>query len=657
MDQLGFQHILILLVAAVAMVALFRFLRLPQLLAYLFVGIVLGPHGLALIPDSEGTRYLAEFGLVFLLFTLGLEFSVAQLIAMRRTVFLFGGAQVLVSLAVFAWVAHALGVATEGAIVIGGVMALSSTAVVMKLLVERLEQNSRHGRRAFGILLFQDLIVVPLLIFIPMLAGDGQHGLAGVIAWVAVKSVLVLGVYFATARWLLRPAFQHVAATRSHEFFMLALLAVVLLSAWLTEAAGLSLALGAFLAGMMVGETEYRHQVEVDILPFRDILLGLFFVTTGMLLDPRVVLEMWPLVLLVLAGLTLAKALIIFILGRLLRVDAGVAFRTGLVLAQGGEFGFALLAQAVHFDVLGGAVAQIVLAAVVISMMFAPLLIRANGPLAKRLLRGYTESRESDLAAIRSEAEATRADVIVCGYGRSGQNLTWMLAQENIAAIALDLDPVRVRDARDAGESVVYGDSTRREVLLAAGLENARALAITYNDVPAALRILEVTRTVRPDMPIIVRTRDDADLERLNAAGATEVVPESLEGSLMIGSHVLLLLGVPVSQVVKRVRDVRRDRYRMLRGFFHGEDIKEETGAAFQERLHSLALPPNASAVGKQLADLHLEDLGVIVTAVRRGGIRGPRPQPETKLESGDVLVLYGTPEALHGAENLLLRG
>lgn len=657
MDQFGFQHILILLVAAVAMVALFRFLRLPQLLAYLFVGIVLGPHGLALIPDSEGTRYLAEFGLVFLLFTLGLEFSVAQLIAMRRTVFLFGGAQVFTSLAVFASIAHWLGVATEGAIVIGGAMALSSTAVVMKLLVEQLEQNSRHGRRAFGILLFQDLIVVPLLIFIPMLTGDGRHGLAGVIVGVAVKSVLVLGAYFATARWLLRPAFQRVAATRSHEFFMLALLAVVLLSAWLTETAGLSLALGAFLAGMMVGETEYRHQVEVDILPFRDILLGLFFVTTGMLLDPRVVWEMWPLVLLVLAGLTVGKALLIFILGRLLRVDAGVAFRTGLVLAQGGEFGFALLAQAVRFDVLGGAVAQIVLAAVIISMMLAPILVRANGPLAKRLLRGYTESRQSDLAAIRTEALAARADVIVCGYGRSGQNLTWMLAQEGIAAIALDLDPVRVRDARDAGEAVVFGDSTRREVLFAAGLEGARALAITYNDVPAALRILEVTRTVRPDMPVIVRTRDDADLERLNAAGATEVVPESLEGSLMIGSHVLLLLGVPVSQVVKRVRDVRRDRYRMLRGFFHGEDIKEETGAAFQERLHSLELPPDANAIGKRLAELHLDEIGVLVTAVRRGGIRGPRPRPETRLESGDVLVLYGTPEALHGAENLLLRG
>ena len=368
-------------------------------------------------------------------------------------------------------------------------------------------------------------------------------------------------------------------------------------------------------------------------------------------------LRLWPWVLLVVAGLVLVKGAIIFALGRFMRIEAGVALRTGLVLAQGGEFGFALLTQAVYSNVLGGEIAQIILAAVVISMILATFMVRYNGTLAKRLLRDYNEQRESDLSTIRSEARSMQPDVIVCGYGRSGQNLAWMLGQEGIPVIALDLDPVRVRDARDAGEPVVYGDSTRRDVLLAAGLSEARALAITYNDVPAALRILEVTRTVRPDMPVIVRTRDDADLERLNGAGATEVVPESLEGSLMIGSHVLLLLGIPVSHVVKRVRDVRRDRYRMLRGFFHGQDVQEETAPGYQERLHSVTLPPAAHAVGRRIAELHLNEIGVLVTAVRRGSIRGPRPAPNTKLEVGDVLVLYGTPEGLHQAENILLRG
>lgn len=657
MDQLGFEHILILLGGAVVFVALFRFLRLPQILAYLFVGILLGPHGLGVIPEAEGTRYLAEFGLVFLMFTIGLEFSLPQLLAMKRTVLLFGGAQVFVTGVLFAMLARAVGVAGPAAVIAGGALALSSTAVVMKLLIEQLEQNSRHGRQAFGILLFQDLIVVPFLVLIPALATGNSDGVLDELVWVTVKGGLLVAAFIAVGHWLLRRLLHHVAATRSPEFFVLSLLAVVLLSAWLTDIAGLSLALGAFLAGLLIGETEYRHQVEVDILPFRDILLGLFFVTTGMLLDIRVVVALLPWVLLVLTLIVLVKGALIYGLGRWFGVEPGVALRTGLVLSAGGEFSFALLTQAARSDVLTGQPAQVILAAVVLSIVLAPLVIRYNGDIARRLFPSYSERREADLDAIRAEAQTTRPDVIICGYGRSGQNLAFMLSQEGIPVLALDLDPVRVRDARDAGEPVVYGDCARRDVLDAAGVQTARALAITFTDTPAELRILEITRTLRPDMPVIVRTKDDADLERLNAAGATEVVPESLEGSLMIASHVLLLLDVAVSHIVRRVAEVRRDRYRMLRGFFHGTDIAEEGGEAYQMRLHSVALPSGAFAVGRLLADLKLRERGVMVTAVRRGGIRGPEPAPYTRLEAGDVLVLYGTPESLHVAENALLRG
>lgn len=248
--------------------------------------------------------------------------------------------------------------------------------------------------------------------------------------------------------------------------------------------------------------------------------------------------------------------------------------------------------------------------------------------------------------------------MIICGYGRSGQNLAWMLEQEAIASIALDLDPVRVRNARDAGKPVVYGDADRRDVLVAAGLERARALAVSFNNTASALRILEVTHQLRPDMPVIVRTMDDADLDRLKAAGATEVVPESLEGSLMIGSHLLLLLGVPLSQLARHVREVRRDRYRILRGFFHGEDAFEENAPdAYRERLHSVVISQGAFAVGKTLAALALDQAGAVVTAVRRGGIRGPQPEPVTRLLAGDVVVLYGTPEAVEKAETVLLNG
>ncbi len=658
MEPIGFHSILILLGVAVVLVALFRYLRLPQILAYLCAGILVGPYGMAWIPDLESTRTFAEFGLVFLMFTVGLEFSLPKLMAMKSVVFGLGGAQVFISCLVFGLAAWLFGVPAEGAIVIGGMLAMSSTAIVMKLLTEQLELNSRHGRHAVSVLLFQDLIVVPFLILIPALAGDAGQSVGAAFGWALLKSILVLVGIFLVGRWMLRPFFHEVASARLREYFMLAVLLLTLASAWITQTAGLSLALGAFLAGMMMGETEYRHQVEGDILPFRDILLGLFFVTIGMMLNPGDVWQLWPWVLASVVVIIVFKTLLVLGLGRLFGMETGVALRTGLALSQVGEFAFALLLQANLFHLFTPKVSQIVLAATILSMMLAPLIVRHNGRFAKRLVPGYTQAREGNLDAIRAEAGSAGRHVIICGYGRSGQNLAWMLEQEGIPSVALDLDPVRVRDARDAGKPVVYGDVTRRDVLEAAGLLQATALAISFYDVPAALKILETTRLVRPDMPVIVRTMDDAALERLKAAGATEVVPESLEGSLMMGSHLLLLMGVPVSRIVRHVRDVRTDRYRMLRGFFHGEDINEgKENQAYQERLHSIILPPGANAVGKPIAELRLEAAGVSVSAVRRGGIRGPEPAPETRLAAGDVLVLYGAPEALEQAEKLLLEG
>jgi CPA2 family monovalent cation:H+ antiporter-2 len=658
MDATAFHAILILLTAAVVLVVLFRYLHLPPILAYLAAGVLVGPHGLGWVPAADETRYLAEFGLVFLMFTLGLEFSLPNLLGMKTTVFGLGGAQVLVSCAVFGAVAWWAGVSVEGSMVIGGMLALSSTAIAMKLLIEQLEQSSRHGRAALGVLLFQDLVVVPFLILIPALGGAAQESAWVTLGSVLLKSALVLAAIMAAGRWLLRPLFHEIAAAHSRELFMFAVLLLVLACAWVTELAGLSLALGAFLAGMMLGETEYRHQVEGDILPFRDILLGLFFVTVGMLLDLAVFARLWPWIAAAVAGMLVFKTLLVTALGRAFGHETGVALRTGLVLSQGGEFAFALLLHAQNYRLLESDAAQVVLATVVLSMIVSPLVIRFNGRIAKRLVPGYIRARDSNLAAIRAEAGHGRGHVIVCGYGRSGQNLGWMLEQEGIPYVALDLDPVRVRDARDAGKPVVYGDADRRDVLEAAGLHGARALVVSFNNVASALRILEITHHVRPDMPVIVRTMDDAELERLKSAGATEVVPESLEGSLMMGSHLLMLLGVPVSRIVHQVRDVRRDRYRMLRGFFHGMyEYEEDAAHAYQERLHSITLPPRAKAVGQRLADLHLEEIGVTVSAVRRGSIRGPEPAPDTRLMAGDVLVLYGTPEALDEAEKVLLEG
>ncbi len=657
MDQLGLHSILILLAAAVALLALFRYLRLPPVLAYLVAGVAVGPYGFGWIPDLQGTRALAEFGLVFLMFTIGLEFSLPQLMAMRRVVFGLGGAQVLASAAVFGVIAWVLGTPGEGAIAIGAILALSSTAITMKLLVEQLEHHSRHGRQAFGILLFQDLAVVPLLILIPALAGGAGESLAGTLATSSVKGVVVLVAILAAGRWLLRPLFHEVALSHSREFFMLAVLLVTLASAWVTHLAGLSPALGAFLAGLMIAETEYRHQVESDILPFRDVLLGLFFITVGMQLDPRTLQTFWPQLAAILGAILLFKTALVAFLSRLGGSELGVALRTGLVLAPGGEFGFALLVQAGEFRLLGGLTTQIVLAAVLLSMIIGPIVIRWNGALVKRLVPHYRERREADLDSIRAELGQIRGHVVVCGYGRCGQNIAWMLRQEGLPTLGLDLDPVRVRDARDAGESVVYGDAARRDVLAAAGLPRARAVAVSFNDTPTALRILEAVRERRPELPVIVRTIDDRDLDLLRKAGATEVVSEALEGSLMMGAHLLVLLGSPGARVIKQVRAVQRDRYRMLRGFFHGQDEAEMEEARYPERLHSVTLLPDARAVGRRLGEAGLDETKVTVTAVRRGGIRGPQPVPDTRLKAGDVLVLYGTPEALDEAERILLQG
>ncbi len=657
MHSLALGHILVLLGAAVVLVALFRYLRLPQVLAYLCAGVLVGPYGLGWIRDVQGIGQLAEFGLVFLMFTIGLEFSLPQLRAMKRMVLGLGGTQVLLSALSVGVVVWALGMPVRAAIVTGAVLSLSSTAISLKLLVEQVEQHSRHGWAALGVLLFQDLAVVPFLIVVPMLASGQAQPLFSALFWALAKGGVALLAILLVGPAILRPAFHRVALARSREFFMLTVLLVALASAWLTHLAGLSLALGAFIAGIMIGETEYRHQVESDILPFRDVLLGLFFITVGMLLNLSVLRSLWPWVLGGLIAMLVLKVGLVSVLGRAFGLEGGVALRTGLVLAESGEFGFALLIQAQQNHLLSGRIIDGVLATMVLSMLLAPLIIRFNGRIALRMVPGYRERRRNSLGAIRAETTGRQGHVIICGYGRSGQNLAWMLKQEGLPSLALDLDPVRVRDARDAGEPVIYGDAARPDILEAAGLMQARALAISFVDVPVALRILGATHQLRADMPVIVRTMDDRNLDELKAAGAVEVVPESLEGSLMMGSHLLMLLGVPVSRILRQVQTVRRDRYRMLHSFFHGAASEDQAEESYRERLHSIMLPTGAHAVAKRLADLELDRHGVVVTAVRRSGITGSSPSPDIPLNEGDVLVLYGTPEALNSAEKVLMQG
>ncbi|MEW8028962.1 MAG: monovalent cation:proton antiporter-2 (CPA2) family protein [Candidatus Thiodiazotropha sp.] len=653
------QIILILLGVAVLTVTLFKRFHLPPILSYLIVGILVGPFGTGVITSNEETRFLAEFGVVFLLFAIGLEFSLPQMIAMKGAVFGLGGSQVLITGIVTGGIAWLLGLELAAAIITGAILALSSTAIVIKQLSEQVELNTGHGRVGVSILLFQDLAVIPLLVVIPILVSDTEQGLLIPLSWALIKATLVFAVIMAIGHWALRPLFHEIARARSAELFTLTVLLVSLAAAWLTHEAGLSLALGAFLAGMMLGETEYRHQIEADIRPFQDVLLGLFFVTVGMRVDLLSLSPQLHWVFLIAIALIAIKATIILLLVRQTKQSLATAFRSGLLLAQGGEFGFVLLDLSLQSSLIPGEAGQMLFAAIIISMAISPFLIRHNGKLTEKFCR--LRLPEQDYAVttdLQHEAEGMEQHVIICGYGRIGQNLGRLLDHEGFPYVALDLDPSVVREAHEAGEPVHFGDASRHEIMHAAGVERAGVVVITFEGHATALQILHHTRKVAPEVPVLVRTKDDTHLEELEEAGAAEVMPEAVEASLMMGGQLLLLLKVPASRILKIMREIRENHYKLLRDFYHGEEaIDLEHDEGFQERLHTVTLPDRAFAVGHTIEDLHLWDWDVSVTAVRRGGIRGEAPAPETRLQAGDVLVLAGTAHNLEHAEGLLLYG
>ena len=649
--------VLILLASAVFVVVLFRWLHLPPLLGYILVGVAAGPFALAWIPDTDEGRHLAEFGVVFLMFSIGLEFSLAKLFQLRRAVFGLGFSQVLLTLGAVLAAASLAGAPWQAALAVGGAIAMSSTAMVMRILAERIQLETPHGRDIVGVLLFQDLAVVPLLILIPAIA-EGSGELVQRLGFALAKATVVLVVLLFVGQKLMRGWFHIVVRRRSHELFILNVLLITLGLAWLTDRAGLSLALGAFLAGMLIAETEYRHQVEEDIRPFREVLLGLFFVTIGMRLDLGTVAANLWLTLSLTALLIVFKFILVASLARLFGAGPGAAVRTGLALAQVGEFGLVLTVLAQSVALLDRDFSQLVVAAMLLSMLVAPFVIQASDRLALRWSSAEWMLQSLALHRVAAQSLATERHVIVCGYGRTGQRLAHMLEQEHIDVIALDTDPERVRGAAAAGEKVVFGDASRYETLVAAGIARASALVVTFADTQLALRILHHVRTLNPALPVIVRTLDDADMDRLIAAGASEVVPETFESSLMLASHALVLLGVPLKRVVRRIRDVREHRYSLMRGFFHGgTDQAENPDEAREPRLHSVTLARGASASGRSLGELALGELGVRVTALRRRELRMISPDPQTALQEGDVIVLLGTPEQLAAAEMRLLQG
>ena len=649
--------ILVLLISSVLAVALFRRLRLPAMLAYFLVGMALGPHTFGLLPDTEASREFAEFGIVFLMFSIGLEFSLPQLYAMRKKVLGLGGAQVFLTLAVVMTVGKLAGLEWPAAFVIGAALAMSSTAIVSKILAERVDLNSRHGRLSIGVLLFQDIAVVPVLVLIPALGLAGAN-LTDVLGMALLKAAGMLLFLFTIGKWLINPWFNVVAGQRSRELFVMNVLMVTLLLAFATKSAGLSYALGAFIAGMLISETKFRYQVESDISPFRDILLGLFFISVGMLLNLQQIAANLGLVLLILLAFVLLKAAIVSLVIRLMQYEAGVAIRTGLILAQAGEFSFVILALGVEQHLVSGPALQLVLAAALLSMVLAPFMIQFNGRITRKLVSSYSRNSGQIVQDIDDGSKHLHNHVIICGYGRSGQYLGRFLQEESIPFVALDIDPSRVLEAAAAGENVMFGDAARRVVLEAAGAVRAKALIISYADNRAAMKILHIVQEKYPQLPVIVRTVDDSNMEALREAGATEVVPEILEGSLMLASHALMLLGVPLHRVVKRIRLFREARYQLFKGYFHGiSDAEDDSLERQQVRLHSVIISPGSYAIGRRLVDMHLESFEVHIKSIRRPNSNGMVPSNESPLAEGDVIVLLGQPTGLSNAQNALLIG
>ncbi len=654
---------LLYLLAAVLGVVVCRSLKLPPMLGYLTAGVLIGPHALALAQNSESVRHLGEFGVVFLMFAIGLEFSLPKLRAMRRQVFGLGMLQVVLTMAtVFGGtlaLARLLGgvwdVGWQTALALAGTLAMSSTAIVVKLMAERAEIESEHGRQIMGILLFQDLAVVPLLVLIPAL-GSSPDDLLLALGLALVKATILVGLLLTGGQKLMRWWLTLVARRKSDELFMLNLLLITLGLAWLTELAGLSLALGAFIAGVLVSETEYRHQVGTDIRPFHDVLLGLFFITIGMMLDWHILIEQWVLVLGLLLVPMLLKLGVILLLARGMGASTGVALRAGLYLAQAGEFGFVLLSLTQQNGLIRPALMNPILAAMVLSMLATPFLIMYSNRIVMKLVASDWLQQSLQMTTIARKSIDTSGHVIICGFGRCGQNLARMLEREHIAYMALDLDPDRVRQAAAAGHSVVYGDASRLQALVAAGLVRARAVAVTYIDIQSSLKVLANTRVHAPHVPVVVRTQDDLHLDKLRAAGATEVVPEAIEGSLMLASHALALVGVPMRRVLRLVQDQRDARYDLLRGYFHGAD-DDTANERDQTRMATLTLPPGAKTLGKPLGKLALPALGVSVLNLRHSNGRMSPPTDESVLAEGDTLVLSGAPAALLLAEDRLLRG
>ena len=652
----GHLEILAILTSAVFIVWIFRRLKLPAILAYLVAGMIVGEHGLDWAQGHVNYDHFAELGIVFLLFTLGLEFSLPKLMAMRHLVLSVGSLQVGISLIIFIIIAMLLGQNFSSAFVIGGILALSSTAIVVRQLSESGAMKRKSGQLSVAVLLFQDVAVVPFLIIIPMLASNADSSMALALIIALIKGIVVVGLLLLTGKWLLPRLFNVIAQVRTDELFVLTTLLVTLVASALTQWFGLSMALGAFLAGMMLGESQYRHQLEADIRPYRDILLGLFFITVGMKLDIVILLSSPLTILLIMISFMLIKIIVI----KILAVRAGEASKdawaAGFMLSQMGEFGFVLIALAGQVELLPVDVASLLLGAGVISMGITPYMV--NNARQWGVWLSNDKQVDTDILQQLPDNKNLKDHVIICGFGRVGQTVSRFLKQESIDFVAIDIDPLRTSKARDAGENILFGSSRQAELLHAAHLSSAKLVVIAFGEDKQSIEVIKKVRSLSADVPILVRTRNDDQLDCLQEAGANQVVPESLEGSLMLVSQVLSLSGIPISRIIRRVQKERKNHYNHLHGFFQGEQT--DMGAEAIDRIefaHAILLTDGSYVIGHSIRSLDLSRRRVSVIALRRNNQEIEQPDEDTILMAQDTLILRGKPRRVEHIERYFHEG
>jgi CPA2 family monovalent cation:H+ antiporter-2 len=642
------KDLLILLTASVPIAFLFHRLRLPTIVGFMITGVVIGPYGFGLIRDVHAIEVLAEIGVVLLLFTIGLEFSLRRILEMRRLVVAGGGAQVVATTLLVAGLAYVLGRPANQAVFFGFLFALSSTAIVLKSYVERAEVDAPHGRAGVGILLFQDLSIVVMMLLVPVLGGR-EGASASQVALALGSALAAVAAIILVSRKAVPYLLHHVVRLRSPDLFIIFVVLVSLGAAWLTSVFGLSLALGAFIAGMVLSESEYSHQVVADILPFRDVFNSVFFVSIGMLLSLSALwADLWV-VLAWVCALTLGKAAVVLAVVRLLGYSLRVSTMAAVGLAQVGEFSFILARAGLPQGLLSEADYQRFLAASILSMIATPFLIKAAPRVGYAVQSVFAPGSllEPTVAGFDPGGPDLRGHVVIVGYGLNGRNLARVLRQVKVPYLVLELNAEAVREARARDERIVYGDATRREVLHHVGLERARVLVLAISDPVATRHTVSLARQMNPDIHVIVRSRYMSELQDLRRLGADEVIPEEFETSIEIFSRVLREYGVARAVIRRQVEAIRSDVYEMLRApslphAGKGEIAEALAGASTE----TLVVGAESAGAGKTIGELKLRSMtGASVIALVRDGRTELNPGPDLRLRPEDVIVLLGTPE------------